>query len=178
MEKISVIIPVYNTEKFLDKSFESILNQTYTNLEVIVINDGSNEATSNKLKQFAKEDQRIQLFELSERKGVGHARNYALTKATGKYIYYFDSDDSISQNTLDLLVTYIKDDPMVSGGVRTTHSLNSYAVVYDGLFKKNNMTTKRFNLITRNASVNFLFRKDYLIDNGFKRSEEHTSELQ
>src|SRR5699024_9891401 len=75
-------------------------------------------------------------------------------------------------NTLDLLVTYIKDEPMVSGGVRTTHFLNSYAVVFDGLFKTNNMTTKRFNLITRNASVNFLFRKDYLIDNGFKYSEE------
>jgi len=172
MEKISVIIPVYNTEKYLDKSFESILNQTYTNLEIIVINDGSNETTSNKLKQFAKEDQRIRLFELPEREGVGHARNYALTKATGKYIYYFDSDDSISQNTLDLLVTYIKDDPMISGGVRTTHFLNSYAVVFDGLFKTNNMTTKRFNLITRNASVNFLFRKDYLIYNGFKYSED------
>src|SRR5690625_6721025 len=78
MEKISVIIPVYNTEKYLDKSFESILNQTYTNLEIIVINDGSNETTSNKLKQFAKEDQRIRLFELPEREGVGHARNYAL----------------------------------------------------------------------------------------------------
>src|SRR5699024_12422598 len=84
----------------------------------------------------------------------------------------FDSDDSISQNTLDLLVTYIKDDPMISGGVRTTHFLNSYAVVFDGLFKTNNMTTKRFNLITRNASVNLLFRKDYLIYNGFKYSED------
>src|SRR5699024_8699535 len=116
--------------------------------------------------------QRIRLFELPERKGVGHARNYALTKATGKYIYYFDSDDSISQNTLDLLVTYIKDEPMVSGGVRTTHYLNRYAVVFDGLFNTNNMTTNRFNLITRNASVKFLFRKDYLIDNGFNYSEE------
>src|SRR5699024_9250944 len=61
---------------------------------------------------------------------------------------------------------------MISGGVRTTHFLNSYAVVFDGLFKTNNMTTKRFNLITRNASVNFLFRKDYLIYNGFKYSED------
>src|SRR5690625_4950383 len=61
---------------------------------------------------------------------------------------------------------------MVSGGVRTTHFLNSYAVVFDGLFKTINMTKKRFNLITRNASVNFLFRKDYLIDNGFKYSED------
>src|SRR5699024_10295717 len=172
MEIISVIISVYNTEKFLDKSFESILNQTYTILEVIVINDVSNEATSNKLKQFAKEDKRIQLFELSERKGEVHARNYALTKATGTYIEYIDSADSTSKTTIDLLVTYIIDDPVVSGGVRTTHFLNSYAVVFDGLFKTINMTKKRFNLITRNASVNFLFRKDYLIDNGFKYSED------
>src|SRR5690625_7133724 len=160
MEKISVIIPVYNTEKFLDKSFETILNQTYTNLEVIVINDGSNEATSNKLKQFAKEDQRIQLFELSERKGVGHARNYALTKATGKYRYYFDSDDSISQNTLDLLVTYIKDDQMVSGGVRTTHFVNRYTLGCYVLFKSINITKKHFSLINRNTLVNYLCRKN------------------
>src|SRR5699024_12773937 len=110
----------------------------------------------------AKEDQRIRLFELPERKGVGHARNYALTKATGKYIYYFDSDDSISQNTLDLLVTYIKDEPMVSGGVRTTNFLNSYAVVFVVLFKTNNITTKLLILIIRNHLFTFLFRKVFL----------------
>src|SRR5699024_11393818 len=110
----STIIVLYTTEKYLDKCVEYLFNQPYPNSEIIVINHGSNETTSNKLKQFAKEDQRIRLFELPEREGVGHARNYALTKATGKYIYYFDSDDSISQNTLDRLVTYITEDPMKS----------------------------------------------------------------
>lgn len=171
MEKVSVIIPVYNTEKYLAKSFESILNQTYTNLELIVINDGSNEETSIMLRKYEEEDKRIKLFEFKERQGVGHARNYALTKATGKFIYYFDSDDSLAENTLDLLVTYIKDNPVISGGVRTTHFLNSYAVVFDGLFKANNMSNNRFNLIKRNASVNFLFRKDYLIENNLLYSE-------
>ena len=171
MEKVSVIIPVYNTEFFLEKSFDSILKQTYTNIELIVINDGSNEETTIKLREYAKIDNRINLYELSERKGVGHARNIGLTKATGKYIYYFDSDDYLANNTIDLLVTYIKDDPMISGGVRTTHFLNSYAVVFDGLFKASKMTGNRFNLITRNASVNFLFRKDYLIENNYLFSE-------
>ncbi len=171
MEKVSVIIPVYNTEKYLEKSFASILNQTYTNLELIVINDGSNEATTKKLQQYAKEDNRINLFEFPNRQGVGHARNFGLTKSTGKYIYYFDSDDYLSENTIDLLVTYINDDPVVSGGVRTTHFLNSYAVIFDGLFKTNKMTGNRFNLITRNASVNFMFRKDYLLENKLIHSE-------
>src|SRR5699024_8866978 len=172
MQKVSVIIPVYNTEEYLDKSFESLLNQTYTNIELIVINDGSNEATSNKLKQFAEEDNRIQLYELPERKGVGHARNYGLTKATGKYIYYFDSDDYLSSNTLDLLVTYIKNDPVISGGIRTTNFVNSYAVIFQGIQNKKQMVENRFNLIKRNASVNFLFRRDYLIDNGFRHQED------
>jgi len=172
MQKVSVIIPVYNTEEYLDKSFESLLNQTYTNLELIVINDGSNEATSNKLKQFAEEDNRIQLYELPERKGVGHARNYGLTKATGKYIYYFDSDDYLSSNTLDLLVTYIKNDPVISGGIRTTNFVNSYAVIFQGIQNKKQMVENRFNLIKRDASVNFLFRRDYLIDNGFRHQED------
>lgn len=171
MEKVSVIIPVYNTEKYLEKSFASILNQTYTNLELIVMNDGSNEATTKKLQQYAKEDNRINLFEFPKRQGVGHARNYGLREATGKYIYYFDSDDYLADNTIDLLVTYIKDDPIISGGVRTTHFLNSYAVIFDGLFKTNKMTGNRFNLITRNASVNFMFRRDYLLENDLLHSE-------
>lgn len=171
MEKVSVIIPVYNTEKYLEKSFDSIINQTYTNLELIVINDGSNEATTNKLREYQKEDNRINLYEFEERRGVGHARNFGLTKSTGKFIYYFDSDDYLAENTIDLLVTYINDDPMISGGVRTTHFLNSFAVIFDGIFKTNKMTGNRFNLITRNASVNFLFRKDYLLENNFNFSE-------
>lgn len=171
MEKVSIIIPVYNTEEYLEKSFDSILSQTYTNLEVIVINDGSNEETSNKLKQYEKEDNRIKLYELPERKGVGHARNLGLAKSTSKYIYYVDSDDYLETNTIDLLVTYIKDQPIISGGIRTTNFLNSYAVIFEGLQQKKQMTHNRFNLIKRNASVNFMFRRDFLIENNFKHDE-------
>src|SRR5699024_3164547 len=172
MKKVSVIIPVYNTEEYIDKSFESVLNQTYTNLEVIVINDGSNQATSDKLNQFAKEDNRIQLYDLPEQKGVAHARNYGLDKATGEFIYYLDSDDYLSSNTLDLLVTYIKDDPIISGGIKTTNFVNTFAVIFPGNKNKEEMTTNRFNLIKRNASVNFLFRRDYLIENCYSHDEE------
>ena len=113
MEKVSVIIPVYNTEKYLEKSFDSILNQTYTNLELIVINDGSNEATTMKLKEYAKEDNRIKLFEFTKRQGVGHARNYGLSNSTGKYIYYFDSDDYLESNVIEKTYVYEENNPEV-----------------------------------------------------------------
>src|SRR5699024_12839496 len=73
---------------------------------------------------------------------------------------------------LDLLIAYLKDDPMISGCVTTSLLLNYYIVVLYVLFKTNYMPTRRFNLITRNASVKVLFRKDYLIYNGSKYSED------
>ena len=91
---LSVIIPVYNCEEYLDESVGGILNQTFQDIEVICVDDGSTDNSLKKLQEFAKEDSRMQVFH-QENQGGGAARNFALTKATGKYLYFMDADDVI-----------------------------------------------------------------------------------
>ncbi len=97
---ISVIVPAYNVEKFIGKCLESILAQTYENFELIVVDDGSNDYTSDIIEIFAKQDKRIKLIR-QENKGVSSARNLGLDIAQGAYIMFVDADDYIEPNTLE-----------------------------------------------------------------------------
>ncbi len=99
--KVSVIIPVYKTEKFLKKCLESVLNQTYSNLEVIVINDGSPDNSAKVIQAFT--DPRLIYLE-KENTGVGNTRNIGIAKSTGDYLMFVDSDDYLELNTIELLV--------------------------------------------------------------------------
>lgn len=102
MVKISVIIPVYNAEEFLDEAINSVLNQTLSDIELVCVNDGSKDNSLAMLKDFAKKDERIKLID-QENAGCGAARNRALEDATGDYIYFFDPDDYILPNTFEEL---------------------------------------------------------------------------
>lgn len=97
MDKISIIITVYNAEKTIKKCMDSIMGQTYSNFEVIIVNDGSEDRSLEILNSYT--DERIKIYSQSN-KGTGEARNYALTKAIGKYITFVDSDDYINNNFL------------------------------------------------------------------------------
>ena len=97
--KFSIIIPVYNTGMYLDKCLSSIINQTYCNFEVILINDGSTDNSLEICNKFALIDSRIKVISLSNH-GVSYARNIGLNKATGNYITFLDSDDWLDSNTL------------------------------------------------------------------------------
>lgn len=94
---VSVIIPVYNTEKYLKKCIESVINQTYRNLEIICIDDGSTDRSLNILKQFESKDNRIRIIQ-QENKGVSAARNIGIDNTNGKYLMFVDSDDWIESN--------------------------------------------------------------------------------
>ena len=97
MVKVSVIMPVYNAEKFLKDSVDSILNQTLTDLEFICADDGSSDNSLNILNEYAKKDSHVKVFSL-DHQGGGNARNYALTKVTGEYLYIMDADDILDLN--------------------------------------------------------------------------------
>ena len=106
--KISIIIPVYNAEKHINKCIESIINQTYKNLEIICINDGSIDSSLDILETFAKHDDRIKVIN-TENHGASVARNIGLDNVTGDYIMFVDSDDWIELNTCQIaLDTLIK----------------------------------------------------------------------
>lgn len=102
-KKISVIIPAYNAEKTIEKCIESVISQTYSNIEIIVIDDGSKDNTSSVVKKMAEVDNRIRLISIPNG-GVSHARNMGIDNATGDYITFVDSDDTIDKNMYEILV--------------------------------------------------------------------------
>ena len=94
MKKISIIVPVYQAEKYISKCIESIVNQTYKNLEIILIDDGSTDRSGEICDEYGKKDNRIVVVH-NKNKGVSVARNCGLDIATGDYITFVDSDDYI-----------------------------------------------------------------------------------
>lgn len=98
MPLVSVILPVYNSIDYLDVAIQSILNQTLKSFELIIIDDGSNNQTKNKLSEYALIDNRIKLISLKKNKGITNALNLGINKAQGKYIARMDSDDRSNLN--------------------------------------------------------------------------------
>lgn len=97
MAKVSVIVPVYNVEKYIKKCLDSLVNQTLEDIEIIVVNDGSKDSSIDIVKEYAKKHNNIKLYE-KENGGLSDARNYGLQFATGKYIAFLDSDDYVDAN--------------------------------------------------------------------------------
>ena len=91
---ISVIVPVYNVESYLEKCVDSIRNQTYKNLEIILVDDGATDNSGVLCDKIAKKDDRIKVYH-KENGGLSDARNYGVKKATGEFIGFVDSDDYI-----------------------------------------------------------------------------------
>lgn len=102
MAEVSIIIPVYNNEKYVEKCVRSVMNQTYSDLEILVINDGSTDGSGEILERLAMEDRRIRLFS-QKNGGVASARNCGLDHAEGKYLTFVDGDDYISATYIEAL---------------------------------------------------------------------------
>ena len=103
MKKVSIIVPVYNTAEFLPSVFGSLFSQTYEDLEIIVIDDGSTDNSAEILREYAEKDSRIKLFE-KENGGVSAARNFGIEKACGDYLMFLDSDDTYTPDAVEKLV--------------------------------------------------------------------------
>ena len=97
-EKISVIVPVYNVEQYLERCVDSIINQTYKNLEIILVNDGSTDNSGQLCDELAKKDDRIRVIH-KKNGGLSAARNTGISNAEGEYVYFPDSDDWIEPDT-------------------------------------------------------------------------------
>lgn len=124
MNKLSVIIPAYNVEKYIEKCIESVINQSYKNLEIIIINDGSTDHTDELCKKYIDKDARIKYIS-KENEGLSEARNTGLRYATGDYVTFLDSDDYFDLNYASIMMKEILDDDldMVSCNSR---SFNDY----------------------------------------------------
>lgn len=120
---ISVIVPIYNTEKYLNKCISSIINQTYRNLEIILVEDGSTDDSYNICKSYQKKDNRIKLIHISNG-GVSNARNIGIQHCNGEYISFVDSDDFIDE-------TYIEYLYMLINKYKTKMSIAQHRIIYN-----------------------------------------------
>ncbi|WP_418934934.1 glycosyltransferase family 2 protein [Haemophilus sp.] len=108
-ELISIIVPVYNVEQYLEKCVDSIINQTYTNIEIILVDDGSTDSSGFLCDSLAKKDPRISVYH-KENGGLSSARNFGIEKAHGAYLGFIDSDDYIDPDMYETLYNLIKKD--------------------------------------------------------------------
>ncbi len=104
---ISVIIPFYNAQNFLAEAINSVQSQTYIHWELLLINDGSTDRSTDIAKEFAERDSRIKLLSLSRNAGAGVSRNLGTTKATGDYIAFLDADDRWIPKKLEIQLQFM-----------------------------------------------------------------------
>lgn len=131
--KLSVIIPVYNTGHYLYKALNSVVSQTYRNLEIIIIDDGSTDCSSDIYSEFAGKDDRIMIYK-EPNLGVSFARNNGLALSTGEYIAFFDSDDWIDETAYEEMLQLLEDtgsDIVMCGYVNETENSKNKRAKYN-----------------------------------------------
>lgn len=116
-QKVSVIIPYYNSMEFVEICLNSVLAQSYSDIEIIIINDGSDEENSNFLESLLTDD-RIVYIKNDRKRGVAFSRNIGIEKAAGEYIFFLDSDDLLTSDALEVLVENIQDSPAIFGTLK------------------------------------------------------------
>lgn len=145
--KFSIIIPVYNVEKYLPKCIESIINQTYSNLEIICINDGSSDNSKPILEDYSQKDSRIKVIN-KENEGVSTARNIGIEIATGDYFLFVDADDFIEPDACSILYNEI--------------SLNENDLIFFNHFAVTTNTKREVSLIKDKHKI---YTLDYFLTN-------------
>ena len=108
-EKVSIIVPMYNAEKFIVKTIESVLSQTYENWEMLIMNDVSTDNSLAVVNEFAKKDDRIQVVNTEKNMGVVKGRNHLIDLANGKYIAFLDADDYWHSQKLEKKIKFMKE---------------------------------------------------------------------
>lgn len=107
-KKVSIITPAYNSEKFIANAMDSVINQTYNNWEMLIIDDCSTDSTIDIVNEYSRKDDRIKLILQKTNMGAGHARNRAIQLSTGRYIAFLDSDDFWGMDKLSKQMDFIK----------------------------------------------------------------------
>lgn len=141
--KISVIVPVYNVEKYLSRCIDSILAQTFTDFELLLIDDGSNDNSGNICDDYVKKDNRIRVFH-KENGGVSSARNLGLNKANGEWVCFIDSDDTVSNKYIQHMAEAINDKDLLILSNYKKETKDNYAVKLDNVTLYNDEIIRYF----------------------------------
>ncbi len=171
MAKVSIIVPIYNSEKYIKKCIESLLNQTYEDYELLLINDGSTDITESIIDKY--DDDRIKYYK-TDNQGIGKARNYGLEKSKGKYIVFVDSDDYVEKNMIESLVNKIESDDLdiaiCDYYKKTKNRIKKEKLIS---FSNTSISNNEEILLNINLSVwNKIFKKSLITKNKLKFKED------
>ncbi len=144
---ISIIIPLYNSEGFIGKCIQSLLNQTYTNCEIIVVDDASTDNSLKVVQDLAKQDARVKVFFGKKYSGVSAVRNFGLENASGEYVCFVDSDDYVSKYYLESLITSLQDTGADVSCVGVARVNESQKKNLDKAFNTNDYKVSTFNKV-------------------------------
>lgn len=173
-KKVSVILPVYNAENYIQKCIESILNQSYSNIELIIVNDGSVDNSKIIIDEYSELDERIKKFHI-DNSGPSFARNLGIDSAVGEFILFVDADDYINRNMIKELVSMINDESdLVICGYKSDFPDRTESKRLDYDFMENNHLNKKqflehFGVLFRYYYINYpwnkLYRTSIIIEN-------------
>lgn len=172
-KKVSIIVPVYNVAEYLEDCLNSLVNQSYENIEIILINDGSKDNSLKILKTFAEKDLRIKVFD-NENHGVSYTRNFGLKNSTGEYVAFVDSDDIVAKNYIEVLVNSLElnnADMSICSFVSFKDQQPNFTNAENNKVFTNNLETV-FYTFTRGMPWGKLFKRELLIKNNIKFNEE------
>jgi teichuronic acid biosynthesis glycosyltransferase TuaG len=146
---VSIITPTYNSEKFITETIESVINQSYTNWEMLITDDCSNDNTIDIVKFYQSKDSRIKIFQLKNNSGAAIARNNSINNSKGRYVAFLDSDDLWFKNKLELQIEFMR-----KGG---------YALTYTSYEKFKNRDTFISNIYClKKLSYNDMLKNNYI----------------
>ncbi len=172
-KKVSVIVPIYNVEKYLEGAIESIVNQTFKDIEIILVNDGSTDNSQEIIKKYAKKDKRIIVIN-KDNGGLGSARNKGLEKASGDFIAFIDSDDWIQTDMIEKMYNKAMEEQLdvVICSYKSIYTNSNEIfeipsnIINDTIEGKN---SRIFNIFSACCK---LYKKEFLIKNKFQFVEE------
>lgn len=181
-ELISVIVPVYNVEKYLPDCLDSLVAQTYRNLEIILVDDGSTDSSGKICDEYAKKDPRIQVIHKANA-GVAMARNSGLERATGMYVSFVDSDDWLEKNTYQILYQGLKQYHVQCSVGRCVHVVDNGKTLTYGKRKACSVwccdSREAMKHVLREGSAiwNRLFRKEIFYEVRFREGRVNDDEV-
>ena len=173
-KKVSVIMPVYNCEKFLERAVQSVINQDYKNLELIIVDDGSKDNSFGVCSVLCKNDPRIKLYH-KENGGVSSARNYGLKHAQGEFVCFIDADDSYEWNYISTMLKEIKDfDCVICGYNLITQNSTTHITAEKKVFRKKEKVSNILEYIEKgvfNSCCNKLYKREKIEKSFFDGQE-------
>jgi glycosyltransferase involved in cell wall biosynthesis len=170
MSQVSIIVPVYNVEKYLKQCLDSIINQTFKDIEIIIVNDCSTDGSLAIIKQYQKKDSRINLINHKKNIGVSKARNEGIKAAKSKYISFVDSDDWVREDYVETLFNDIekhKCDVFIEGFITYNNKTSEYRVRKFSFLSKRYKNHKSLILLPspNSAPWSRIYNKSFLLEN-------------